>query len=128
MGNKKTKESGGGAKTKGEKPSDGKQIPSNPSKEAKQYKVLMIGDSGVGKSSVLVRYFEDKWEEGAVQSLSSEVPTQKDVVVNGRTISLLIWDTGGQERFRYCAIRKIFSSNSLEQLQVVFTKVHMVFL
>jgi len=98
MGNKKTKDA------KSPKGNHDKQQPADTKppvqKEAKSYKVLLIGDSGVGKSSVLVRYFENKWEEGAVQNLSSELPTTKEVTVDNHKINLLIWDTGGQERFR----------------------------
>jgi len=107
MGNKKTKPDGGGGGGKPTKPDGGGKpdagskgnIPSPP-KEKKQYKVLLIGDSNVGKSSVLVRFDQNKFEDGAVQNLSSELPTTKELTVGDQKIDLNVWDTGGQERFR----------------------------
>eukprot|EP00126_Sphaerothecum_destruens_P002125 Sdes_comp15568_c0_seq1m4539 len=63
------------------------------------FKLLLIGDSGTGKSSLLLRFSEDKFETemGATIGVDFKVKTiEKDA----NTYKLTIWDTAGQERFR----------------------------
>ncbi|KAK6162983.1 hypothetical protein DH2020_002824 [Rehmannia glutinosa] len=62
------------------------------------FKLLMIGDSGVGKSSLLLSFTSDAFEE-----LSPTIGVDfkvKHVTVGGKKLKLAIWDTAGQERFR----------------------------
>ncbi|KAL9459547.1 hypothetical protein AB3S75_002864 [Citrus x aurantiifolia] len=62
------------------------------------FKLLMIGDSGVGKSSLLLSFTSDNFEE-----LSPTIGVDfkvKYVDVGGKKLKLAIWDTAGQERFR----------------------------
>lgn len=62
------------------------------------FKILVIGDSGVGKSCLLVRFTSGKFEE-----LSPTVGVDfrtKFVEYHGNRVKLTIWDTAGQERFR----------------------------
>ncbi|EPS65268.1 hypothetical protein M569_09510 [Genlisea aurea] len=62
------------------------------------FKLLMIGDSGVGKSSLLLSFTSDTFEE-----LSPTIGVDfkvKHVSVGGKRLKLAIWDTAGQERFR----------------------------
>ncbi|ONK56709.1 uncharacterized protein A4U43_C10F11920 [Asparagus officinalis] len=62
------------------------------------FKVLMIGDSGVGKSSLLLRFTADSFED-----LSPTIGVDfkvKMVTIGGKKLKLAIWDTAGQERFR----------------------------
>eukprot|EP00127_Corallochytrium_limacisporum_P007419 Clim_evm22s251 gene=Clim_evmTU22s251 len=61
-------------------------------------KILLIGDSGVGKSSLMMRFLDDKFEE-----LDATIGVDfrfKVMNVDGKTVQLTIWDTAGQERFR----------------------------
>jgi len=62
-------------------------------------KILIIGDSGVGKSSLLLRFTDDKFdpEQSATIGVDFKV---KSLTVEGNTVKLAIWDTAGQERFR----------------------------
>ncbi|KAB1221176.1 Ras-related protein RABC2a [Morella rubra] len=62
------------------------------------YKVLLIGDSGVGKSSLLVSFISN-----TVEDLSPTIGVDfkiKLLAVGGKKLKLTIWDTAGQERFR----------------------------
>ncbi|XP_059643954.1 ras-related protein RABC1-like isoform X1 [Cornus florida] len=62
------------------------------------FKLLMIGDSGVGKSSLLLSFTSDTFED-----LSPTIGVDfkvKYVIIGGKKLKLAIWDTAGQERFR----------------------------
>nr|GLL39554.1 ras-related protein RABC1-like [Ipomoea trifida]GMD50247.1 ras-related protein RABC1 [Ipomoea batatas]GME21654.1 ras-related protein RABC1 [Ipomoea batatas] len=62
------------------------------------FKLLLIGDSGVGKSSLLLSFTSDTFEE-----LSPTIGVDfkvKYVTLGGKRLKLAIWDTAGQERFR----------------------------
>ncbi|KAL1523736.1 hypothetical protein AB1Y20_018665 [Prymnesium parvum] len=63
------------------------------------FKVLLIGDAGVGKSSLLLRFTDDSFEEHMASTIGVDFKV-KTVVVGGKTAKLTIWDTAGQERFR----------------------------
>lgn len=62
-------------------------------------KILIIGESGVGKSSLLLRFTDDTFdaEIGATIGVDFKVKT---LAVDGNRAKLAIWDTAGQERFR----------------------------
>ncbi|XP_072523674.1 ras-related protein Rab-18a [Salminus brasiliensis] len=62
-------------------------------------KILIIGESGVGKSSLLLRFTDDTFdpELGATIGVDFKVKT---VAIDGNQTKLAIWDTAGQERFR----------------------------
>lgn len=63
------------------------------------FKILLIGDSGVGKSSLLVSFISD----GTVEDLAPTIGVDfkiKQFTVGGKRLKLTIWDTAGQERFR----------------------------
>ncbi|KAK7078213.1 Ras-related protein Rab-18 [Halocaridina rubra] len=62
-------------------------------------KILIIGESGVGKSSLLLRFTDDTFdpEQSATIGVDFKVKT---ITVEGNCTKLAIWDTAGQERFR----------------------------
>ncbi|CAA6675524.1 unnamed protein product [Spirodela intermedia] len=64
------------------------------------FKLLIIGDSAVGKSCVLLRFADDSYVEGYVSTLELTLCKIRTVEKDGKTIKLQIWDTAGQERFR----------------------------
>ncbi len=65
------------------------------------FKILMIGDSGTGKSSLLLRYTDDSWLAPDEVSATIGVDFKVKVVdVDNKKYKLTIWDTAGQERFR----------------------------
>jgi len=63
------------------------------------FKLLLIGDSSVGKSSLLLRFCDNLFQEGTVNLTSVDFKT-KNLTIDGKTVSLQVWDTAGQERFR----------------------------
>ena len=63
------------------------------------FKLLLIGNSSVGKSSLLVRFVDDVWEENFVPTIGVDFKL-KTLDVNGKKVKLQIWDTAGQERFK----------------------------
>jgi len=63
------------------------------------FKILLIGDSGVGKSCLLLRFADDKYSESFISTIGVDFKI-RTVNINGKVIKLQIWDTAGQERFR----------------------------
>ncbi|DBA02476.1 TPA: hypothetical protein N0F65_008690 [Lagenidium giganteum] len=62
-------------------------------------KVVLIGDSGVGKSNLVMRFTKNKYLHDSVQTVGFEFAT-KTIRVGDRRIKAQIWDTAGQERFQ----------------------------
>ncbi len=63
------------------------------------YKIIIIGDSGVGKSNILGRYLHDEFKEDTKSTVGVEFGSKK-MQIESATIKLQIWDTAGQERYR----------------------------
>lgn len=66
--------------------------------EDSQVKVVLIGDSGVGKSSILDMFINNKFQSHVESTIGSSFKT-KEIDIGTRTIKLNIWDTAGQERY-----------------------------
>ncbi|KAI8507658.1 PREDICTED: ras-related protein Rab-9B-like [Branchiostoma belcheri] len=62
-------------------------------------KVVLLGDGGVGKSSLMNRFVTDKFDSQSFHTIGVEF-LNKDIVVDGESFTLQIWDTAGQERFK----------------------------
>merc|ERR1712196_86366 len=62
-------------------------------------KLLLIGDSGVGKSCLLCRYSEDIFNNKFITTIGIDFKI-RTIELDGKRIKLQIWDTAGQERFR----------------------------
>lgn len=63
------------------------------------FKLLIIGNSSVGKTSVLFRYADEQFTSQFVSTVGIDFKV-KTIVKNGTRIKLQIWDTAGQERYR----------------------------
>lgn len=63
------------------------------------FKILTIGESGVGKTSVLLRYTEAKFNKHHLTTIGIDFKS-KTINLHQKSIKLKIWDTAGQERFR----------------------------
>ncbi|XP_055741666.1 ras-related protein Rab-37-like isoform X1 [Salvelinus fontinalis] len=71
-----------------------------PYNEDLMHKTIMVGDSGVGKTSLLVQYDQGKFIPGSFSATVGIGFTNKVVTVDNVKVKLQIWDTAGQERFR----------------------------
>ena len=63
------------------------------------YKIIIIGDTCVGKSNILSRYIKDEFREDSKSTVGVELGT-KFLKIKGTGAKLQIWDTAGQERYR----------------------------
>jgi len=63
------------------------------------FKVVLIGDSGVGKSNLLSRFTRNEFNLESKSTIGVEFAT-RSINVDGKTLKAQIWDTAGQERYR----------------------------
>ena len=78
--------------------------------------MLIIGDSFVGKTSILDRYANNRFNSNYLATIGLENFT-KDEVINGKTVRIKIWDTAGQEKFQ--SLTKGFFRNA-QGIMVVY--------
>ena len=73
-------------------------------------KFILIGNSGVGKSTLLFQFIENKYKTGIEPTIGIEFGT-KIIDVSGKTIRLQIWDSAGQENYR--SITRAYYRNTI---------------
>ena len=74
-------------------------------------KVVLVGDTGVGKTSIIERYINNRYYDNQKTTLVSSYTFKKiDIKKYNKSVSLDIWDTAGQEVYR--ALSKNFYSNA----------------
>ena len=67
--------------------------------DAQHFKLIFLGDQYVGKSSILNRFYQDKFEPDYQATIGLDFHS-KNVDINGNSVRLLLYDTAGQEKFR----------------------------
>ena len=65
----------------------------------KTCQLLIIGDSSVGKTSIISRYANGTFKEEYLATVGLDYYT-KDEIIDNKTIQIKLWDTAGQERFK----------------------------
>ena len=86
------------------------------------FKVVLIGDSGVGKSNLLSRFTKNEFNLESKTTIGVEFAT-KSIEVGSKIIKAQIWDTAGQERYR--AITSAYYRGAVAALLVYdITKLH----
>eukprot|EP00795_Rhopilema_esculentum_P005957 gene5957-11310_t len=63
------------------------------------FKILLVGDSGVGKSSLLIRFADDVFCDSYISTIGVDFKI-KTVLLDDKVVKLQIWDSAGQERFK----------------------------
>jgi Ras-related protein Rab-1A len=63
------------------------------------FKLVLIGDSGVGKSCLLLRFADDNFTDSYISTIGVDFRF-RTITIEKKTVKLQIWDTAGQERFR----------------------------
>eukprot|EP01117_Protostelium_nocturnum_P019058 TRINITY_DN8144_c0_g1_i1.p1 TRINITY_DN8144_c0_g1~~TRINITY_DN8144_c0_g1_i1.p1 ORF type:complete len:210 (+),score=38.52 TRINITY_DN8144_c0_g1_i1:45-674(+) len=76
--------------------------PNRPLDLTKGVKVCLLGEAGVGKSSILNRYIRDEFHEGEAPTIGAAFAT-KNHIRGSQTTKFEIWDTAGQERYHSLA-------------------------
>ena len=67
--------------------------------EIPKYKLIFLGDQGTGKSSILNRFVDDKFDPNYQATIGLDFQS-KNVKIDNQDIHLLLYDTAGQEKFR----------------------------
>ena len=64
------------------------------------YKVLLLGDSTVGKTCILLKYTDKIFQETHMMTIGLDYRLKTMTLQSGKEVKLQIWDTAGQDRFR----------------------------
>jgi len=73
----------------------------NINEESIVFKIITIGDSSVGKTSIIKRYIDNNFSESMLASIGIGKSQKQIVLRNGQKIFLNLIDTAGQERFNF---------------------------
>ena len=73
------------------------------SKKDLVFKILLLGDSTVGKTCFLARYSDDVFVENYLNTIGSDYQLKIVKLDNGKTINVQLWDTAGQDKYRNIA-------------------------
>ncbi|XP_062331494.1 ras-related protein Rab-37-like [Osmerus eperlanus] len=104
--------------------------------EELMHKTILVGDSGVGKTSLLVQFDQGKFIPGSFSATVGIGFTNKVVTVDNIKVKLQIWDTAGQERFRSVThayyrdaqalllLYDITSRSSFDNIRAWLTEIH----
>lgn len=79
------------------------------------WKVVLVGDSGVGKTNLLSRFTKNEFNSESKSTIGVEFAT-RHITIKGKTIRAQIWDTAGQERYR--AITAVYYRGAVGALVV----------
>jgi len=76
------------------------------SEGVESFKVVLVGESGVGKTSIITQFIDQTFQEDQQSTTGGTFSTKSVICDNGKTLKFEIWDTAGQERYR--SLTKMF--------------------
>ena len=79
----------------------------------KVIRITMLGDSAVGKTSLISQFLTQNFDENYLTTIGKDKLEKKVVMKDGNEIKLIIWDTAGQERFHSIATSTIKGSHGI---------------
>jgi len=74
--------------------------------ETESFKVVLVGESGVGKTSIITQFIDQTFQEDQQSTTGGTFSTKSVKCGNNKTLKFEIWDTAGQERYR--SLTKMF--------------------
>ena len=83
--------------------------------ERKDYKMVILGDAGVGKSSIAQRFINDRFDEHQSSTLGGSF-FEKEFNIDNVPLKILLWDTAGQEK--YAPLARFYYTNTQSALVV----------
>ena len=79
----------------------------------KALKIVFLGDSPVGKTSVCKSFAGYEFLEDMIATIGSDRFEKKVTLKNGKEIKVIVWDTAGQERFRSAALKTLINAHGI---------------
>ena len=73
-------------------------------------KVVLVGESGVGKSCIIVRFVQNKFDPNTMTSSTNQMVYQTIKLPDDKSVDIILWDTMGQETYR--SMNEIFYKNA----------------
>ena len=73
-------------------------------------KVVLVGESGVGKSCIIVRFVQNKFDPNTMTSSTNQMVYQTIKLPDDKSVDIILWDTMGQEKYR--SVNKIYYKNA----------------
>lgn len=90
-----------------------------------QIKFCVVGEQGVGKTSMLSQYIYQKFDEALQPTIGCDFSTKLKSSVNGKKVRLQLWDIAGQERFS--SVSKMYVRGALGILNKLYRMCYCVF-
>jgi small GTP-binding protein len=81
------------------------------------FKLVVVGDSGVGKTNLLGRFINDSFEYSSKSTIGLDL-SMKNMVINDKRVRVQVWDTAGQERYR--SITKRYITKNIHVFMVTY--------
>lgn len=75
--------------------------------------IVTLGDGQVGKTSIIFRYFDNKFSNNYLATIGFDSKVKKKILPNGEEIKVKLFDTAGQERFKSIATNYIKKANGI---------------
>ena len=85
----------------------------NHNKNKLDIKIITLGDSHVGKTSLIIKYIENKFSTTFVTTMGFDIKNKQITLKDGTEAKLMIFDTAGQERFKSLAENYIKKANGI---------------